>query len=507
MNNLRITTILKKYISERIPQKATNIFWQMFNGINAMFTALEYRLDIVKRERNMLTAQQNSSLRHMAAMNGFEPVLKIPSKGLLKVQIESKLFNRVGYPLFLPPYAVFTNKLTKLKYYYNSDKSLRIADNSLLIPVIEGEVKTVTEYNTTGQTIERIYLSDGNIAEGSISVEINGVVFQQVDTFFGNNGVNDNKQFVIKFSSDIQNPIIVYIKGSMYKDQINIVYRLTSGEVGNLNGGIYEFETEDILDNLGSLVDIGDDEITIVNLSGFDFGSNGTDQNALRAAIGYNHSIPLLYDNQSYRAFIAKFSTVLIQDIKLDARQKTINNIWLSKRQALNSTMVNIEDFISQYKNIINTKAYYLTTNEKKNLSKFIEENEFCMTSHNIFDANINHFAFQIKFDNNTELEMYSGLIKELIYKEFAYFLYIRDHKFNVDNSFEQFMLKYNIKFDYIVFNQIIEAKKISEKSNADTPYIIDSKEYLPLLKGDFNISDSDFSPVKLFFDVNIVSL
>ena len=63
-----IRKILQKFISDRIPQKQTNIFWQMFNGIEAMFTQLEYFLKIRKRESNMLTANYLSSLRNHAAI-------------------------------------------------------------------------------------------------------------------------------------------------------------------------------------------------------------------------------------------------------------------------------------------------------------------------------------------------------------------------------------------------------------------------------------------------------
>ena len=88
-----ISTILKNFINSRIPQKATNVFWQMFNGIEAMFTQLEYQLNIRKRENNMLTAVHASSLRDLAAKNGFEPVLNIPSAGFLMLKASPRLFN------------------------------------------------------------------------------------------------------------------------------------------------------------------------------------------------------------------------------------------------------------------------------------------------------------------------------------------------------------------------------------------------------------------------------
>ena len=70
---------------------------------------------------------------------------------------------------------------------------------------------------------------------------------------------------------------------------------MTSGEYGNIESK-FNFETQSIINSQGNLIDIADDEITIYNNSGFNFGSNGTDVNALRAAIGFNHGVNLLFD-------------------------------------------------------------------------------------------------------------------------------------------------------------------------------------------------------------------
>jgi len=72
---------------------------------------------MLKRENNILTAKNLSSLRSLAAQNGVEPTLRIPAKGILLVKISPKLFTRVGYPLFIKPYSVFTNKLTQVNLF------------------------------------------------------------------------------------------------------------------------------------------------------------------------------------------------------------------------------------------------------------------------------------------------------------------------------------------------------------------------------------------------------
>ena len=499
----RITTILQKYINERIPRKATNIFWQMFNGIEAMFTNLEYRLDIFKRERNMLTAQNLSSLRHLAAINGFEPKLKVPAKGLILLKANPKLFNRSGFPLFLTPYSIFTNKLTKLTYLYVGNTTLKIDNNTLYIPVIEGSLKTING-TSTGIKIERIYLQDENIAEGSITIEVNGIQYTEVKSFFDNENVNDNKQFLIKFSNNSQYPIILYIKGLTYKDSINITYYLTSGELGNIDGKV-EFETESIIDNLGNQIVPDDSEISIYSISGFDFGSNGTDENTLRAAIGYNHGSVLLFDNQSYRNFLGKYSTILLQDVLINVDKKSINNIYLSKKQSLNLNG-SIKDLVFQYKTIINNQLYYLSNIEKDNLSEHITEFEFALSSHNIYDSLICKYAFQLKFDTSTNSNLYLEAIQEILYSEFSKFLYNKNHLINIENLFEIFMLNNNIKFEYSIFNEMNEKDKLNNLKYIPTSAIISHNKYLPILKGDFNICDSTFNSVQLFFDINMVS-
>lgn len=500
----RVTTILKQYVSERVPKKATNIFWQMFNGIEAMFLNLEYRLDIVKRERNILKAQHLSSLRNLSAQNGFEPTLKIPSKGLLKIKVNPKLFNRCGYPLFIPPYSVFIDKVTKLNYYYNSEKAFRLDNNNLVIPVIEGEIKTINKV-ASSDIIDKFYLQDDNIAEQSITVTSDGITYQHVKSFFDNENVNDNKQFLIKFSSDIQNPILIYIKGLKYQNTVNITYRLTSGELGNIEGK-HDFETTDIVDNIGSEIDAGDDEILIINMSGFEFGSNGTDENSLRSAIGYNHGNNLLYDLTSYRNFIGKYSTLMLQKLEYSSEDKKIINISCHKKQSLNISANNYLEYVKQYKQIVLVGAYLLSKAEKINLSEIIEKYEYALTSHNLTDPVINKFAFQITFMNQTEMNKYSGNIQEIFYREFIKFMYITNYSFNVENTLDQFQIENNIKVEYIIFNQEIESKKISEKTFDSVPYIIKNDEYLPILKGDFNICDSSLATMKLFFDLNIVT-
>lgn len=522
----RVTNILRQYISERIPRLATNIFFQLFNAVDAIFQYLEYRLDIFKRERNILTAQHLASLRNLAAQNGFEPTLRKAAAGILMMKINPKLFGRLGYPLFIKPYSVFTTKTSKVEYTYVQEKTIRIDSNTYYIPVVEGRITTQQEKASNGY-IQRFYIQNEYVADDSVSVEVNGVSFQEVKSFYNNEGANDNKQFMIKFSGDAQNPIIVYVKGLQKNDVVNIIYRLTNGELGNISN-IQQFTTDDITDIYGSNVSPADDELEIVNCAGFNMGSNGTDENALRAAIGYNHNINLLFDNVSYRNFLSKFSTVLVQDIKINKEHKQINNIYLWRKNSIKLT-ANSTDIKKQYLEILNFKKYLLSSSERAEIDSILKEYEYCLSSHNLFNPKTNNYALQITFDTKEQLVTYKELLESLIYNEFGKFFYIRNHYINLELLFDDFKQKHECNFEYVLFNQLIEEKKIQEKTDYDTPYIIyhtvdgdkdyilksqqDNKNYiqniegpyLPILNGNFNICDSEFNSYKLFFDINFV--
>lgn len=526
----RISNILKQYISERIPQKATNVLFQIFNAVNAVFEHLQYRLDISKRERNILTAQNISSLRSLAAQNGYEPKLRQSSKGILLLKVAPKLYNRVGYPLFVKPYTVFTSKLSKIEYIYISDKTIRLDSNTYYIPVIEGTIVNKQEKGT-GEYIQRIYIDTEYVADNSIIIDVAGTKFEEVGSFYNNEGKNNNKQFLVKFSSDPQNPIIIYVKGAEYNDTINITYRLTNGELGNIDVR-QEFITDDIVDSYGNNINLSDDEMQIFNVSGFTFGSNGTDENSLRTAIGYNHNINLLFDNISYRNFLSKFSTVLVQDIKVDKEYKQINNIFIWRKHSLNTTESGY-DIKKQYQKIIDLKEYILSPTETNELHQIINEFEYCLSSHNIYSPKINKFALQIEFDDIDTLERVKNKLEKCIYDEFSKFLYIRNHYINFETLFDEFKNANECTFEYMLFNQLIEANKIEQKSQLYTPYIVyhtldgdkdyllksiterpiigtnyiqdDEGPYLPILKGDFSICDSKYNEIELFTDINFV--
>ena len=496
-----IVDLLKKYISNKVPQSQTNIFYLMFNGISAAFEYVEYKLNIRKRESNILTANYESSLRSLAAENGFEPVSKIPAKGIAKMYVSPKLFSRVGFPLFLTPYSVFKDTNTNIEYYYDSDKALKIDSNNYLIPLVEGAVRT-TSAISTGQYIERVYIESPDVASNSVIVSVGGVEFTEVKSFFDNEGLYDNKQFIVKFSENPQKPIVVYVKGTQLNETIEISYRISVGELGNIS---YDttFTVDGIIDNYGNEISPDDSEMIITNKSGFSLGSNGTTKDALRASIGYNHGQNLLYDSVTYRQFINKYSNLMLQKIILSDYSKSINNLYLFKRQYFN---IQSEDAISKYKEIIRRKTYLLTSTDKENLDKSMETNSFCLSSHNIFDGEINRFAVQILFETKDDVDKFSEDLNQKIYMEFSEFLYNKDKVFDIHSFMANYMNSNNVKFEYTLFNEYDETQKLANKTAKETSYIIKHETHLPILDGSFSIADNEFNPVNLFFDINFAA-
>jgi hypothetical protein len=347
------------------------------------------------------------------------------------------------------------------------------------------------------------FINTDSIAENSIIIEVNGIKYTEVKSFFDNENLYDDKQFIVKYSNKLDTPLVIYVKGTKLNDILSITYRLTSGEYGNIESK-FNFETQSIINSQGNLIDIADDEITIYNNSGFNFGSNGTDVNALRAAIGFNHGVNLLFDKISYRDYINKFSNILLQKIVLSDSHKSINNIFISKRQYINTEL----DYLvkEQYQKIIDLKSYLFSASDIENLDELISENEFALSSHNIYNSEVNKFAIQLLFNNQYELDKNSFEIQKLIYNSFSKFLYDKDLQINFELLFNDFMHENNTFFEYTIFNENIEKSKLAKNVDITTPYIIKHENYLPILKGDFNISDISFNTIKLFFDINIAS-
>jgi hypothetical protein len=502
--NSSLTKIFQKFIPSNIAKSQTSVFWNLFNGTDAALAQFEVILKFFRKENNMLTANQIGSLRTLAAGNGFEPSMKIPANGTVSIALQPKLFNRVGYPVYIPPYAEFTEQVSGLKYYYDSNTVVRVGNDTTLIPLTEGTIGTQTQVSS-GSLVERYYIPSANVADGSIVVMVGTQAYQQVKSFSDNSNINGGFLFIAKFSNMPNNPIVIYVMGTTLNDNVTINWKTTVGEAGNLQQGA-NFVTTDMLTAQGLEVNPSADEATMLPVNGFTMGSNGTDENSLRAAIGFNHGVTLLFDTVSYTAFIAKFSTMLLQKVTPNTTTKQISNIYLSLKTWLdpNSTL-SLQD---QYQNIIAGGTWLLPAPQKTLLDNLITQNEFALSSHNLFDPQTNNYALQIMFNSNDDKVAQSGNISNAIYTAFSQFLWNGSWSINLELLFNDFMTTNNVNFAWTLFNQSIEATKISSKvQGPNTPYVLSALDgVMPVLNGNFPIADQNFAAVQLFFDINIVS-
>lgn len=487
-----VSNIFSEFISREIPRKVSNVLWGLFRGVQAMFQHLEWKIDILMRERNMMSAVHISSLRSLAAENGFEPSLPTPATGIAKITVSQSLYARYGYPVFIPPYATFVCKENGLQYYYDSDRSLRLTSNEYNIPLVEGEIKNLT-FEGTGEKIQRIYLSDNMIANGSIKVVVGSVTYTEVKSFFDQDGYNQNRQYIVKHSNDPQTPIILYVKGVNLTDIISVTYRTTFGILGNIST-LHTFETADIIDNNGNQISVDKEMMKVESSSGFRLGSQGTDISALRSAIGFNHGGALLFDNNSYRNFINRYSTLLLQKIIVSDDNRSINNIYVGKKNIINTT--NQSQLIHDYVSIIAGERYNADSEDLRNLSESISNHEYCLSSHNLLNIDVVKYALQIKFNNIADRDYHSVRLEKIIYEEFSKFLYDIYHSFNLEQIFYDYQNENRVRFEYHIFTNI---------DIKDAHIVAHGTDRLPILKGDFEIKTSTGENVKLFSDINMV--
>ena len=484
---------LKEFISSTIPTKQTNVLWQLFNNTKSALEYLNTKIDILKRERNIMTATSNIALRNLAAQNGIEPTLKIASKGILTIKINTECFNRNGYPLFLTPYTKFRNKINKVEYYYDGNTTIKLTNDICMIPVSEGILETTQHRCIGNDLIEMVYLPTDAIVDKSITIKSDKKLYTEVKSFYNNINEYDNNQFIVKHSISLNNPLILYIKGASKDEVLTISYRMCNGENGNINY-ITDFEIDRLIDTAGNVVELQDTDYKCINYKGFEFGSNGTTTNTLRSAIGYNHGSSTLYDNESYRNFLGKFSNILIQKINVDNSKKSINHIYVSKVVNLNSIPKHFLKF--EYNRVINNKLYQFSTDEIESLRKIIEENEFTLSSHTLNQSIINRFAIQLIFDNIYDKDKYGVILETMIYDEFQKFMYDKHHKINFEYIFQQFMDNNKCMFEYNLFSE--------DKQGLNDTKIIQHNNYIPILQGDFLIHNNIGDTFRIMESVNI---
>lgn len=494
---------LRKLIGKLVPDKQTNIFRILINGFDAGLDNLSNLLETFKRDRNILETNNVKALRSLVAENGFEPSLLMPATGRVNLTIDSGFFNEFGNEIYLPPYSQFRCDENGLIYFYDSNVPLKL---NLIntIPLTEGiaikrNINLDLFYNaddTLNTEIIKLYIEHGNISEGSIKLVINGHEYREVKSLI--NRFTD-KVFIVKYSNSVDNPIVVYIANGNNDIEINadveLSYKLSNG-INGIVSPQAKFETDGLIDLSGKKLSFDGGSIDISVVSGFEFAGNGTSIDTMKSQVGYNHNIGIIFDTNSYKEFIWKFSNILLSKTVLHDDNKSINDIYISKKLFLR----NSDEYIAYIK----SDKHKFTTAELKSFSEIIKLNEYCLSTHNLFNTKNIKYAFQIEF-NNKEDFIHQKPLADLIYDNFMTFLRNKNHQFNVDLVMNKYMDDNNLRFEYYLFNSEIEKKKIDNKVNYKTPYIIGNDGNLPILYGNFYIANVDYKQEQLFFDINFV--
>lgn len=486
---------LRLLLGSLVPDKKTNILSIMINGIDAGFSNLENMLTLHSRDNNILLTENVKALRTLTSGNGYEPNLFMPAKGNVTIDFRPSFFNKHGSNIYIAPYAKFRNQSNGLEYYFDSGNPLKLNFNNINVGLTEGRLRKVqlesTESTSNNDELHKVYLTENNIVDGSIKVVVNGRTFKEVKSLIGNTG---SDVFIMKFSTRINNPIVLYINNTEINDIIDIRYRICNGIDGIIANEESVFECSDFINGDGKKIDF-DDTILIKYQNGFKFAGIGTSVDTMKSQIGYNHNNGIIFDTNSYREFISKFSNVLLNDIKLHVDNKSINDIFISKKLFLHND--------DSYRDAVRTDKYKFSKIEIKNFSEIINDNEYCLSSHNLFNADTTKYAFQLKL--KYEDLHHQEPLKALVFAHFRTFMNNKNHTVNIDKLFNDYMIANKIIFTYVMFNEKVEKTKLVNKSNQVTDYIITNNSSLPILYGNFDIANINYEPHRLMFDMNFV--
>lgn len=484
---------LRKLVQNLIPNNNTNIFSIIINGTDAAIDNLKNMLDMFRRDQNILETSNVKALRNLTSQNGFEPTLFVPAVGRVDIKIQSNFFNENGNEIYLPPYTQFRSNVNGLVYFYNNNQPIKLTSINT-IPLTEGVniKRTLTIPSLNINDVSKFYINDSNIAENSLKVSVDGITYENVKSFI--NRFDDNV-FVVKYSNSIDNPIVIYLTNVNANSIITVEYTLSNGLDGIIDVGT-EFSGATFVDLNGTEIQFDASNVSIVAKSGFNFAGNGTSIDTMKSQLGYNINLGVLYDSNSYKEFIYKYSNILLNTIQLREINKSINDIYISKKLFL----INYDEYISNVRN----DGYKFTNSEIQNFSEILTENEYCLSNHNLFNAKTTKYAFQLEFQNKSDFE-HANELRILIFNEFIIFLREKNHIFNVDKLMQNYMDEHSITFGYYIFNQHTENNKLINKSNYKTNAIISNVDRLPILLGDFNIADSNYNEQQLFFDINFV--
>lgn len=322
----RVTQILNQLLPSRILSKA-NIFNLTLDlsqdYANMMMVYIENSLV----ESNILTAQNESSVRGLATMPGHNATRPISSRGVLRCTLKQGL--QLITPKLILSNVVVVCESNKLQYTGKIVGDIQEVSTSVAafdIEVIEGRIKTA-KVVSDGSKLFTVELDDTDAIENyDISVTVDNEQFDKYDSLYDMGAMT--KGFYMKNGFGNQVDIVLGdgIHGVLPREGATIIvtYRLTNGEAGNLqnNAQTWSFNSG-IYNAAGEEIDIAE-YIDVKIQSGFQLGSNGENIELTRNLAGYNSRSLVFAKPENIQAYLSRLSILS----KIDVWTENDDNVY-----------------------------------------------------------------------------------------------------------------------------------------------------------------------------------
>lgn len=287
----RDISAIRKNIISNIPKITDK--WTDFNESDIGMAYIEtlagaidllgYYLDKQALENYLPTVTQAKNARAILSIVGNKLKMASSSKCTAKFYLDSEEISWRN-DILIPKYTTVSSKsdLGSVRYFTMEDSYLPKGSHEVEIPVMEGIVHTIN-CKVKDITKQKILLTGGDVALGSVTVEIDGEKWTEVPDVFLSQV--QGKEFSVDEDKDNR----AYIKLSYaYKElmpvnkesKVVITYAVTSGESGKIGKGVLVNIVDKLHDTEGQDVT---DSVRVINLESSSGGSDREDLESARS--------------------------------------------------------------------------------------------------------------------------------------------------------------------------------------------------------------------------------
>jgi len=241
---------------------------------------LSFKIDQIFTELFIDSVTEVENAFRLAKLHGFYPTPPIAARSKWIAQINNVLSTDVSIETPLRIDIPSNGRPTSIELFAADSEYQPLFDQPIIIPAgskfnqsivgLEGRT-TEEEYSGTGQVAQTIALAFSPVIYGSVRVEVDGQIWDQVEYFTDS---QPRREYRIEYNSDYQAFImfgnnrtgVIPSNGS----RIAITYRVGGGIVGNIVTGSIETNKQVVVDGLDFTV-----PITYRNHSKGEFGYDG----------------------------------------------------------------------------------------------------------------------------------------------------------------------------------------------------------------------------------------